>query len=171
MIKPAINSAINTQINKELYSAYLYLAMSATAADNGLSGTAAWLETQAQEEMTHVMKFKTFIQQKGGRLVYEAIDAPEFEFTTLAELFAKVLEHEQYVTGLINNLMDIAIDERDHATQIFLHWFVSEQVEEEAGVQEIIDQIKLAGSQAGNLMLIDQKLGARAPIFTMPVGA
>lgn len=169
MLTGKMQAALNEQVNKEMYSAYLYLAMAAACAENGLPGCAHWMQAQAQEEMTHAMKLYEYVLQKGGSAELSAIDKPDFVFTKPAELFERVLEHEQLVTSLINNLMDVAIEEKDHATRIFLQWFVTEQVEEEANAQEIIGQFRLAGEQLGNLMMIDSKLGARPQLFTMPV--
>jgi ferritin len=167
MLTDSMQKALNEQINKELYSSYLYLSMSACADSMGLPGVAHWLMMQVQEESLHAMKLYDYVQQKGGRVQLDAIDAPPREFGTPQQIFEETLKHEQKVTASINELMDTAIDERDHATQIFLQWFVTEQVEEEAGVQEIIDQCRLAGEHQGNLMMIDQRLAQR-PAPTVP---
>ena len=166
MISQPMTDALNDQINKELYSAYLYLSMAAYAEDSGLSGTANWLSIQAKEEMTHAEKFYRYINSQGARVVLAAIDAPPKDFESPQSVFQQVLEHEQKVTASINNLVNIAADEKDHATEIFLQWFVSEQVEEEESANEILSRFKLAGGVGGGLFMIDKELAGRQ--FTPP---
>ena len=167
MLSSSMEKAINDQINAEFYSSYLYLAMSASCENQGLPGMANWMKNQTQEEMFHGMKMYDFVHERGGRVVLGAIDKPQADWESALSLFENVLSHEQKVTGLINNLVNLALDERDHATNIFLQWFVSEQVEEEATVTAIVHKLKMIGSDASSLFTLDQELGLR--VFTLPV--
>lgn len=152
---------LNLQINKEIYSGYLYLAIAAYFEEKNLSGFAKWMRVQAEEELEHGMKIFNFLIDLGERVELLAIDQPEKEFGTPTEVFTTVLEHERFVTSRIHLLYDLAIKEKDYPTQVFLQWFVDEQVEEEKNAAEILESLKLAG-EAGNVLLkIDQKLGAR----------
>lgn len=162
MLNEKIEKALNDQSNAEMYSAYLYLAMSAYFESISLKGFANWMMVQAQEEMSHAMKFYDFINERGGRVTLQAIDAPPKEWTSPLAVFEATYEHEQKVTGLINNLVELAQEEHDHATNIFLQWFVSEQVEEEDGADEILQKIKLMGDAQGGMFLLDRELAGRA---------
>jgi ferritin len=142
--------------------------MAAYAADTGLSGIGNWFEVQAKEEMAHAQKFYNYVVQQGGRVVLDAIEAPPSEFKSILEPFEETLKHEKGVTKLINDLVKIAKDENDNATEIFLQWFVTEQVEEEASAAEIIQKLKLVGNEGGGLFMIDKELGQR--VFT-PIAA
>ena len=144
MLNKKIEKALNKQINAEYFSAYLYLSMSAWLEGQGLKGMAHWMRMQADEERLHVMKFFDFIHERGGNVELKAIDEPKTSWETALEVFEGAYEHEVKVTGLINDLVDLAIAERDHATNAMLQWFVTEQVEEEAAAQEIVDRLKLA---------------------------
>lgn len=161
-----MESALNDQINAELYSAYLYLAMNCYLEDIGLPGAANWMRMQAQEETFHAMKMHDYVIERGGRVRLKAIEAPPGEWKSAPGVFENVLVHEQKVTGLINNLVNLALDERDHATNIFLQWFVSEQVEEEASASDILQKLKLIGKDTSGLFALDQELGQR--VFTPP---
>jgi len=161
MLKQRVLEAINDQINAEYYSAYLYLAMSAYFYDKGLPGFANWMYIQYQEELTHGNKFFNYVNERGGKVVVKAIDQVQTDFGGIIEVFEKTLEHEQYVTDRINKLMDIAIQESDHATQSFLKWFVDEQVEEEANVTEILDTLKLINGQGNGIFLLDREMRQR----------
>lgn len=169
MLPEKMENALNVQINKELYSSYLYLSMATYFQGNGLSGFAAWMKAQAQEELFHAVKFFNFVGERGGNVVLEEIAKPPATWKSPLTAFHAVLEHEQYVTSLINGLVDLAIAERDHATNTFLQWFVSEQVEEEDSVSDIINKLKLIGKEQGSLFLLDQELGRR--VFTPPTTA
>lgn len=162
MLSDKMLAELNEQINKEIYSAYLYMAMSAHSKDKGLNGFANWFMVQFHEEMYHAMKMYEYVQQQGGRVELKAIQQPPAEFESPLDMFTKTLEHEQFVTRSINNLMDIAIAEKDHATQIFLQWYVTEQVEEEDNDNEIINQLKMVEGHPHGLMMIDRELGSRA---------
>lgn len=161
MISKNMESALNEQVNKEFYSAYMYLAMSAYCTKIGLPGFAHWMRLQYQEENMHATKMYDYILNQGGEVRLTAIAEPPVEYGTPLELFQKTLEHEQFVTRSIHDLMTLAIGERDYATQGFLQWYVSEQVEEEANVQDVLCPLRMLGSDKGGLMMIDQKLGGR----------
>jgi ferritin len=163
MLKERVLKALNDQINAEQYSALLYLSMSAWFADKGLPGFSNWMYVQFQEEMTHANKIFRFVVERNGRVVLKAIEQMPVEFSSILDVVEKTLEHEQHVTSLINNIVDIATEERDHATQSFLQWFVDEQVEEEANVTEILDSLKLIEGEAkGNgLFMLDRELRQR----------
>ena len=169
MISDKMAQALNDQINAELFSSYLYLSMSSYAAHVGLPGCANWFYIQAQEELTHVQRFYEYINSQGQRVILGAIEKPKSEFDSALSMFEETLEHEQIVTGLVNDLVNLARDERDYATEIFLQWFVSEQVEEEENASDNIAKLKLAGDQGGGLFMIDKELGAR--VFTPPPAA
>ena len=165
-MKESLVAAINKQINAELYSSYLYLAMSADLEEKSLKGMASWMQIQVQEEASHAMKFYHYLQERGARIELQAIDAPQTTWPSVQAIFDATCEHEAVVTGLINDLVDLAIAERDHAAAAFLQWFVTEQVEEEASAKEIADQLRLAGDHAGALFMMDRELGTRT--FTPP---
>lgn len=163
MLADKMQTALNNQLNAELYSGYLYLSMNAYFKSINLDGFANWMHYQAQEELTHGMKFYDFINQRGGQVALALIDAPPKRWNSPLAVFEATLEHEQKVTGLINDLMEVALAERDHATQIFLQWFVSEQVEEEENVGGVLEQLKLMGEAKGGLFMIDRELAKRSP--------
>ena len=167
MISDKMNAALNEQVNKEMYSAFLYMAMSSHSNNIGLKGIASWFMVQYHEEMFHAMKIYEYIHSQGGKISLLAIDQPPGDFDSPLDMFTKTLAHEQKVTQSINNLMDLAIEERDHATRIFLQWYVTEQVEEEENDNEIIDQLRLIDGNPQGLMMIDRELGQRAN--TVPV--
>jgi len=166
MISKKMAQALNKQLNNELYSAYLYLSMSSYTTHIGLKGAANWFMVQYQEEMVHAMKFYDYVNSVGEHAQLAAIAAPPVEFGTLLSMFEQTLRHEQFITQSINDLMDMAIKEKDHATQIFLQWFVTEQIEEEGNDNDIIAQLKLIGDSPQGLMMIDRDLAAR--VFTPP---
>lgn len=168
MIKDNVHEALNGQLNAELYSSYLYFSMSAYFESINLPGFASWMRIQAQEEMSHVLKFFNYINERGGRVTMTGIDGPPTEWNSPVEVFDATYAHEQKVSGLINDLVDLAMEARDHATIAFLQWFVSEQVEEEASVDSVVQKLKLAGDRGGGLFMLDQQLGAR--VFTPPAG-
>ena len=164
MLSKKMEKALNEQINKEMYSAYLYMSMSAYSTNIGLSGFANWFMVQYHEEMEHAMKIYNYINEQGGKVKLMAIDEPPSVFKGPMDMFQKTLKHEQFITKSINDLMDLAIKEKDHATQIFLQWFVTEQIEEEGNDNEIINKLKLAGDKGNGLFMIDKELGARVYI-------
>ena len=162
MLNKTIQDAMNEQIKNELYSAYLYLSMSAYCESINLPGCASWMRMQEQEEKIHAMKLFDFVHERGGRVVLQAIDQPPSEFGPPLAVFEKTLEHEQKVTGLINNLYALAVEEKDYASQIFLQWFVTEQIEEENSVSQVIEQLKMIGDSRQGLLMLDRDLGGRA---------
>jgi ferritin len=161
MLKPSIEAALNRQLNRELYSSYLYLAMSAYYDVCHLPGFGSWLRAQAKEELEHGMKIYDYIGDAGGRPSLEAIEAPPREWNGPKAAFAEVVAHEQAVTAMINDLMNLAIAEKDHATAVFLQWFVTEQVEEEKNSGDILAQIESLGDNLGPLYGLDHHLGRR----------
>ena len=167
MLSKKMEKAINQQINAELYSSYLYLSMATYFESISLSGFSNWMRQQAQEELFHGMKMFDFVCERGGRVILGAIEQPPSKWTSPLNAFENVLSHEQKVTGLINNLVNLALDERDHATNIFLQWFVSEQVEEEDTAGSLVDKLKLIGKDANGLFMLDTELAQRT--FTLPV--
>ncbi len=169
MLSEKMEQALNKQVNAELYSAYLYLSMAAYFHSINLNGFATWMTVQNLEETAHAMKFYHFINERGGRIWLEAIDKPATKWSSPLDVFEETLKHEEKVTGLINNLVDLAIAERDHATNAFLQWFITEQVEEEASANEVIQNLKLAGSDPNSLFMLDREMGTR--VFTPPAAA
>lgn len=166
MLKKKMLKALNDQINAEMFSSYLYLSMEAYFQSISLKGFASWMRVQVQEELMHGMKFYDFVNERGGKVTLEAIAKPEAVWATPLAVFEAVQKHEEHVTDLINNLVDLAISEKDHASNNFLQWFVSEQVEEEASASEIVEKLKLIKDNPSGLFMLDAELGAR--VFTMP---
>lgn len=160
--------ALNRQVKWELYSAYFYLSMSSYFESTGLKGFANWMRVQAEEELFHAMKFYDYIISRGGRVKLLQIDEPPSEWASPLDVFENVFAHEQKVTGLINALLDLAIEKKDYATQSMLQWFVNEQVEEEANAEEIVQKLKLMQGERGIglLYMLDKELGQR--VFTPP---
>lgn len=166
MISDKMCKALNKQINAELFSSYLYLSMSAWFSERSLSGFSSWMRVQAQEELSHGMKIYDYILERGGKIELGAIDQPDSVWKTPVEVVGEVANHEVKVTGLINDLVDVALDERDHAANIFLQWFVSEQVEEEASVGEVLERVKMIDGSSGGMFALDMELSKR--VFTPP---
>jgi len=161
MVSGKVQKALNDQLNAELYSSYLYLSMNAYFKSVNLDGFANWMYAQAQEELMHAIKFYDFINQRGGRVVLAKIDAPPAQWDSPRAVFEDTLKHEQKVTGLINALVETAVNEHDHATNIFLQWFVTEQVEEEDSVGNVLEQLRLLGESKGGLFMMDRELSKR----------
>ena len=161
MLKEKVLNAINDQINAEFHSAYLYLSMAAWFEDKGLSGFANWMKVQYQEETSHAVKFFNYVIERNGKVVLSPIAAVETEFKDIVEVFEKTLVHEEMVTDRINKIMDIAISESDHATRSFLNWFIDEQVEEEANVNEILDTLRLINGQGNGVFMLDREMKQR----------
>lgn len=155
MIGKTLLAEINEQIKYELYSSYLYLAMSAHFEEQNLGGFAKWMKIQAEEEKAHAMKFFGYVHDRGGKVELKAIDAPPAKFGTPLEIFKQTLEHEQFVTDRINKLYAQAVKDSDYASQSFLTWFVDEQVEEEKNATEIIGWLELAGGSPAGLFQIN----------------
>jgi ferritin len=163
MISQGVQDAINEQINHELFSAYVYLSMSAYFECSNLPGMAAWMRAQAQEEVAHGMKLFDFINDRGGRVILKPIDGPPTEFKGPLDVFEQSLKHEQKVTGLIHKLYEQANKVNDFATQVALQWFITEQVEEEKSADLIVEQLKMIGNDRPALLILDRELGARKP--------
>ncbi|MDA8422510.1 MAG: ferritin [Nitrospiraceae bacterium] len=161
MLTKKVEEALNEQLNRELYSAYLYMSISSSCTNRGLKGFANWFMVQYHEEMLHAMKFYEYINLQGGRVALKALAQPPSEFSSPLEMFNKTLEHEQFITKSINDLVELSISEKDHATQIFLHWYVTEQVEEESNDNEILAQLRIIRDDAQALMMLDRELAAR----------
>ena len=166
MISKKMEGALNVQVNAELYSAYLYLSMESYFKSLNLNGFANWMRVQTQEEVSHAMKIYDFINERGGRALLKGIEGPPTKWKSPLAVFETAYAHEQKVTGLINDLVDLAIKEKDHATNSFLQWFVNEQVEEEASADEIVQQLKMMENAPGGMFMLDRELGQR--IFAPP---
>ena len=166
MLSVKMQDALNAQINAELWSAYLYLSMSMDASAKGLKGVANWFAIQFKEEQDHAQILMNYVNARGGRVVLAAIDAVQTEWSTPLAMYEKTLEHEQKVTSLINDLYNIAIGEKEHASRSMLTWFVDEQVEEEENARDIIDQLRMVDGDKFGLYMIDKELAART--YTTP---
>ena len=161
MLSKTLQDAINEQIKNELYSAYLYLSMAAYYEAANLPGFTHWMRVQSEEEVEHAMKFFDFVYDRGGRVVLHAIDQPPVEFESPLDVFEKTLEHEWKVTSLINQLYELALQEKDYPAQVMLHWFIEEQVEEEKSAQQIVDTLKMVQDKPQALLMLDRELGRR----------
>lgn len=166
MLSQKLQDALNAQINAELWSAYLYLSMSTDAQAKGNKGIANWFNTQFKEEQAHAQIFMNYIYSRGGRVILAPIDSVQTEWDSTLASFEDTLEHEMKVTALINNLCKISAEENDYATSNMLMWFVTEQVEEEESVQDIIDSLKKVEGAILGLYMIDKELGSR--VYTAP---
>ncbi|UCG48909.1 MAG: ferritin [Phycisphaerales bacterium] len=166
MITKKMEQALNDQINAEFYSAYLYLSMVAYFESLSLSGFANWMRVQTQEETTHAMKIYDFINERGGRVTLKALAEPPAEWKSPLDAFKAAYKHEQLITARINDLVNLAIREKDHATNAFLQWFVNEQVEEETSVDKVARELKMAEDAPGAMLMIDRELAGR--VFTPP---
>ncbi len=166
MLGKKMEKALNEQINAELYSSYLYLSMASWSESEGLDGFANWFKIQAQEELTHAMRFYAYVYERGGRVRMAAIEAPKTEWKSALAAFEDTLEHEQKVTGLINKLVKLARDASDYATENVLQWFVAEQVEEEDTADRLRQKVELVGGKGHGLYMLDRELAAR--VFTPP---
>ena len=161
MLSKKMEKALNEQLNAELYSAYLYLAMSAWFESQNVPGFAAWMRIQHREETVHGMKFFKFVAERRGRVALKAIEEPAREWKSPLAAFEAAFKHEQYITGRIGDLVNLAVEEKDHAANAFLQWFVNEQVEEEASVDGIVQKLKMAEKSPGALLMLDHELGQR----------
>jgi ferritin len=169
MLHKKMQAALNKQINAEFYSAYLYLSMSARFASLGLRGGAGWMHVQFQEETAHAMKFFDYVLERGGTVTLETIAKPQTEWPSALAMFEHTLQHEQTVTGLINDLADLALQLKDHGTHNVLQWFIAEQVEEEASAEEMIQKLRLTQDAPGGLFQLDNEMAAR--VFVPPATA
>ena len=157
-----VEKGFNDQINEELFSAYIYLAMAAHFEAMNLEGFASWMRHQADEEVQHAMRFFTHINRRGGRVVLKAIGEPPLDFGSPLETFEKALAHEQHITGTINALYEVAKEEKDYPAQMELQWFIDEQVEEEENTGRVVELLKMAGDNKGALLILDRELGTRS---------
>jgi ferritin len=163
-----MQEAMNEQIKWELFSAYLYLSMAAYFKGLNLQGFARWMEAQTLEELSHAIKFYNFVNDRGGSVSMQPIDGPPVSWGSPLEAFEDAYNHEVEVTKRINNLVDLALELRDHASNTFLQWFVTEQVEEEASTDDVVKKIRLVDKTQGGLYMLDQELGRRT--FILPPG-
>jgi len=166
MLSERMMKALNKQLNAELYSAYLYLSMAAYFESKNLKGFANWMRVQAQEELMHAMKFFDYINERGGRVYLEAIEKPPTEWKSPLDVFEATYEHEVKVTSMINDLVNMAMEEKDHATYNMLQWFVAEQVEEEASADEVRQQLRMIKEDGRGIMMLNRELKQRT--FTPP---
>jgi ferritin len=171
MIKKNIEVALNQQINAEFHSAYLYLSMSSYLQSIGMAGCANWMKVQYQEELAHATHFFEYVLERGGRVKLSPIGKVEVDFKNVLHVFEETLSHEVTVSGLINNLMDIAIKESDHATKSFLQWFVDEQVEEESNVEQILQNLRLINGEGQGLLMMDREMQTRVFVNPFPAKA
>jgi len=169
MISTKMADALNKHMNLELYSAHLYLSMSSSSNEMGLKGAANWFMVQYREEMIHFMKFYTYLVDQGVNITLLGSEAVPNSYKSLLEMCEKTLTHEQLITGCINDLSELAVKEKDHATQIFLQWFVTEQIEEENNDRDLIAKLKLVGDNGHGILMIDAEMGQR--VFVAPPGA
>lgn len=161
MLKERIEAALNKQLQEELFSAYLYMAMSADFEDKNLPGFANWMANQAQEEMLHARKFYKFILDRGGKVKLMALDEPQAEWPSVTAAYEAALNHERHISQCIHDLYALAEEERDYPTRVFLHWFIDEQVEEEATADEWVEKVKRVESDPSGLFAVDQEAGTR----------
>ena len=167
MLSKKLEATINDQINAEIYSGYRYYSMATYFESLSLKGFAHWMRVQALEEFTHAQKFVNYINDRGGRVLMQAIECPPTDWDSPLALFEEVYTHEQHVTALINNLMDIALEEKDHASVNMLQWFVGEQVEEEASADEVVQMLKLVDNTKGGIFMLDKDMNSRT--FAQPL--
>ena len=161
MISKKMNKALNKQLNREFHSAYIYLGLSAYAASEGYNGFASWFMIQNREELAHGMKLYKYLEDQDAKIKLKDIPAYNFKGQDIKEAFKVALEHEQKMTGWLNELSGLAMQEKDHATYNMLQWYVTEQVEEEASFKEILDKIELVGTSGNGMYNLDKELGSR----------
>ena len=166
MLDKKLEAAFNDQINKELYSEYLYLGMKSIFADMNLPGFVNWFDVQVQEERAHAMGMFDYVHERNAQVTLAAIDKPEIKGSTPLEIFEQVLEHEEFVTSRINALYDVAEETKDRAAMQFLDWFVKEQGEEETNANDLITKMELFGSDPKSLYMLNQELAAR--VYSAP---
>lgn len=166
MLSNKMEMEYNKQINREMYSAYLYLSMSAYCASIGFMGFSNWMKVQAEEEMFHAMKMYDYVIERGGEISLEIIDKPDAKWDNLLAVFQAVYKHEQFVTSCINNLMGFAMDEKDFASVSFLSWYVNEQIEEEASADELCKKIEYAFDDKNAMLLLNDQAATR--VFVAP---
>ena len=163
MLSEKMLKALNEQLNRELYSAYLYFSMAAYFEDMNLEGFANWMKAQAEEELGHALRFYNYIYDRNGRVELKAVQEPPKEWDSPLAAFEAAYEHEQFITRHIHELAALAEEEKDYSTRAFLEWFINEQVEEEANVKKIVDKLKFAKDSPQVIFMLDQELGQRQP--------
>lgn len=169
MLISRIEKELNKQLNKEFFSAYLYMSMSAYFQSVDLLGFANWMNIQAREEMLHAEKFYNFIHERNGKVVLEQLDKPQTDWESPLAAFEDALKHELFITSSLNDLVNAALEEKDHATNIFLQWFITEQIEEESNALEIIRKLKLMQDAPGGMFMLDKELAARVLVLPAAV--
>jgi len=162
MLKKIVQDALNEQIKAELESAYIYLAMSAYSEAVNLRGFAKWMRAQSREEVGHALKLFDYVNDRGGRVILQAVAQPPVDYQSVLDMMEHTLRHEQKVSALINQLYELALKENDYPTQAHLQWFITEQVEEEKTAQEIVEQLKMIGNHAPALLMLDRQMGQRS---------
>ena len=168
MLTDKMQEALNKQVNAELYSSYLYLAMDAYFESINLGGFAGWMRCQAQEEIVHAMKLYSFVNERGGRARLDTISCPPAEWASPLAAFSDAYDHETKVSALINDLVAVAVEEKDRATENFLQWFVAEQVEEEKSADDVVQSLKLVGTGGEGLFMLNRELGQRVFVYPTP---
>jgi ferritin len=168
-INDKLQKALNAQINAEVFSSYLYLSMSAWFEAQDLPGFANWMRIQAKEEDFHVQKMFDYVIERGGRVILEAVDKPQSDWDSAIEVFEQAYAHEQSITARIHDLVELANEEKDRATQSFLQWYVDEQVEEEASADQVVKSLRLGAGQPVAMLMLDREMAAR--VFTPPAAA
>lgn len=163
MLSDTLQTALNEQVTAEMESFYVYLGMAAYFDSLNLSGFAHWMHMQAEEERNHAMRFYTYLYDRGARVELLPIDAPPAEWDSPLAVFQDALDHERKISAMIHDLMNLAIEAKDHPTQAFLHWFVNEQVEEEAAADDIVQRLKFIGDEKMGIYMIDQEMAQRQP--------
>ncbi len=158
-----VEEAFNEQINEELFSSYVYLAMAAHFETRNLEGFTSWMKLQAQEELQHAMRLFDHINRRGGRVVLKAIGEPPLDFGSPVEVFEKALAHEEHISACIHKLYGIAVEEKDYPAQMELQWFIDEQVEEEENAGRVVDLLKMAGDSQSALLMLDREMAQRTP--------
>jgi ferritin len=161
MINQTVQDIINEQIKHELSSAYVYLSMSAYFESNDLPGFARWMRVQSQEELNHAMKFFDFLNERNGEVKLQPIDQPPLSYTSAEEVFQKALEHEQFISSKIHQIYKLAVEKEDYPTQVMLHWFIEEQVEEEQSVGQVLEMVRKAEGRDWALLILDNQVGKR----------
>jgi ferritin len=162
MISKNVEKAVNEQVKREEHSSRLYLAMASWAEQNGYPGAANWLYAQTEEERIHMLKLVHYLNDRGGKAVIPALEAPGGKYKTLLEVFHEVLKHEEFISASINELYAVCVAAKDYTTAHYLQWYINEQIEEESTVRSILDEIRLAGTERGGLFLMDKELASRA---------
>ena len=162
MLSKKLEKALNDHVQAEMASAYLYLSMSSWFRERNLNGFASWMNFQVQEELAHAVKFYDYIHDRGGKIELKALPAPQNSWKSPLEVFQHTYEHEQKVTGLINDLCELAASEKDNATRVLLNWFITEQVEEEATAQDVVEKLKMVEDHPGGIYMLDKEMAGRS---------